>query len=172
MIKTRLAISLVALMGAAAGQEPPGRDILTTLRSEPSLTLFAAAAPLGSMAKTLADGSPLTVFAFSERALSLLSREERETLMANRSAMQHLTSRYIVAGLVRKDDAAGLAAARTLMGTRLRVDVRDEGVYVNGAIPQTDGIECSNGVIYFVDRFDPVFVRDALALAKSGLPTH
>jgi uncharacterized surface protein with fasciclin (FAS1) repeats len=162
-MKIGIAIALVVTVGVLNGQERAASDILTTLRANSSVGLFANSAPLSAMAEDLSGGGSLTVFALSDQAFAMLPREEWKILMTNRVALHLLLAHYVVPGVVRKDDPAGLIAARTIMGSALRVDVRNEGVYVNGAIPVGDEIECSNGIIYVLDRFDPGFVHEAVA---------
>jgi uncharacterized surface protein with fasciclin (FAS1) repeats len=140
------------------------RDIFAVAQSENNLSMFVTAVQSSGMAKILREEGPFTVFALSNRAFANLPKGEMEVLLSNRAAMHVLLAHYIVPGNV--TEAAELPSARTLAGVKLRVDVRIEGYYVNGAEFDGKEIECANGVIYVLGRFDPGFLHDAVAIAE------
>ncbi len=114
----------------------------------------------------LREEGPLTVFALSNRAFANLPKEDRETLLTDRAAMHFLLAHYIVRGLISTGDS--LLSARTLVGVKLRTDIRSEGSYVNGAKLNQADILCANGVIQVLDSFDPGLVHDAVATSKTN----
>jgi uncharacterized surface protein with fasciclin (FAS1) repeats len=175
MKNLRIVAIFMLLAGLAFAQEVnsdpagnSGRDLLSVARSDRSLAMFVAAVQSCGMAKMLRDEGPLTVFALSNRAFANLTKEDRETLLTDRAAMHILLAHYIVNGSVPADDPADLLSARTLVGVKLRTDLRSEGSYVNGAKLSPSEIRCLNGLIHILDSFDPGLVHDAVALAKNS----
>jgi uncharacterized surface protein with fasciclin (FAS1) repeats len=174
MMKTaRIAAVVMLLTGLGMAQDlavtaaNEARDLLRVAEADHSLAMFVTAVQLSGMAKVLQDEGPLTVFALSNRAFANLRKEDREALLANPAAMNVLLAHYIVHGSIAGDDKTDLLSARTLMGAKLRTDIRGEGFYVNGAKLGQTGIRCSNGVIYLLDSFDPGLVHDALAMSRA-----
>jgi uncharacterized surface protein with fasciclin (FAS1) repeats len=130
--------------------------------------MFVTAVQSSGMAKTLREDGPFTVFALSNRAFANLPKEEMEALLSNPAAMHVLLAHYIAHGSISQDDTAELLSARTLLGVKLRTDIRSEGSYVNGARLNQTEIPCANGMIYVLDRFDPGLVHDALAFVRAN----
>lgn len=173
MRNLRIFAVLMLLAGLAmaqdVAQEPSSnqsRDLFSVAQSDRALSMFVTAVQSSGLAKMLREEGPLTVFALSNRAFANLPKEELEALMSNRAAMQVLLAHYIAHGNIPQDDTADLLSARTLVGVKLRTDIRGEGSYVNGAQLNQHGIPCANGTIYVLDRFDPGLVHDAVALAN------
>ena len=161
-------VTLLTGLGSARAQEASQpQDLLSVAESNRSIGMFVAAARSSGMAKTLKEEGPFTLFAVRNQAFANLPKEDRETLMTNPGAMHFLLAHYVVRGDVNAEDSAGLESARTLDGMRLRVDVRSEGVYVNGSRLGQDTIHCANGTIYVLDHFDPGWVHEALGLVRT-----
>ncbi len=76
-------------------------DLVTTLRSERDLGMFADLAPISRTVR------PLTVYALSDRAFARLSPADRGTLMDHLPAMRALLSRYITRGDDNRFDVRG-----------------------------------------------------------------
>lgn len=158
-----LLLTSVALAQEITREVPPNqsRDIFAAAQADNNLSMFVTAVQSSGMVKMLREEGPFTVFALSNRAFANLPKGEMEGLLSNRGAMHMLLAHYIVRGNV--SDAAELSSARTLAGVKLRTDVRSEGYYVNGAEFEGKEINCANGVIYMLDRFDPALLHDAVA---------
>lgn len=165
MLLTGLAIAQDVSREPASDQE---RDLFSAVQSDHSLSMFVTATQSSGLAKMLREEGPLTVFAPSDRAFVTLLKEDRETLISNRAAMRILLAHYIAHGSIPLDDTVELLSARTLLGVKLRTDIRGEIAYVNGAKLDHSEIPCANGVIYVLDSFDPGLVHEAVALAKTG----
>jgi uncharacterized surface protein with fasciclin (FAS1) repeats len=164
---TIVTLTLLAGLAAVQAQEvSQSRDLLSLADSNREIGMFVGAARSSGMAKMLRDEGPFTLFAVRNQAFANLPKEDREILMTNPGAMHFLLAHYVVRGNVNVEDRAGLESARTLDGMRLRVDVRSEGVYVNGSRLGLDTIHSANGTIYVLDHFDPGWVHDALSLAR------
>jgi uncharacterized surface protein with fasciclin (FAS1) repeats len=172
MKTARIAAVLMLLTGFAIAQDVAApaasgaRDLLSVAQADRSLAMFVTAVQSSGMAKMLRDEGPLTVFALTNRAFANLVKEDREALMTNRASMHILLAHYIIHGSIASDDTADLRSARTLLGVKLRTDIRSEGFYVNGAKLGQDGFRCENGMIHVLDSFDPGFVRDAIAMSR------
>lgn len=144
----------------------PSRDLFSVLQSDDSLAMFVTVVQSSGLVKMLRVEGPFTVFALSNQAFANLPKEDLEALLSNRAAMHVLLAHYIAHGNIPQDDTADLLSARTLLGVKLRTDSRREGFYVNGAKLNQDQIQCANGTIHVLDRFDPGLVHDAVALAN------
>ncbi len=175
MKSVRVVAVLMILVGLAIAQEiskklPSGlsQDLLTVAQGNRSLSMFAAAAQSSGMAKMLREEGPLTVFALSNRAFANLPKDDLEALVMNQAAMHFLLEHYITRGNIAQDDTASLLSAKTLVGVKLRTDIRSEGSYVNGAKLNQGDIRCTNGMIHVLDSFDPGLVHDAVVLAKAS----
>ncbi len=128
--------------------------------------MFVVAMRLSGMAKMLRDEGPLTVFALSNRAFANIGKEDLEALVTNRAAMHLLLADYVVRGNLAENDTENLLSARTLLGVRLRIDIRSEGSYVNGAKLSQPSIVCANGMIHVLDAVHPGLVHRAIALSR------
>jgi uncharacterized surface protein with fasciclin (FAS1) repeats len=175
MKSVRIVAVLMMLVGLAVAQEiseklPSGlsQDLLTVAQGNRSLSMFVAAAQSSGMAKILREQGPLTVFALSNRAFANLPKGDLENLLKNQAAMHFLLAHYVAHGNIAQDDSASLLSARTLVGIKLRTDIRSEGSYVNGAKLGQGDIRCTNGMIHVLDFFDPGLVHDAVVLAKAS----
>ena len=174
MRNVTIATLLMLLTGLAIAQDvarEPGdqaRDLFSAIQSDHSLSMFVMAAQSSGMAKMLREEGPFTVFALSDRAFANLLKEDRETLLSNRAAMHVLLAHYIAHGNIPQDDTTQLLSARTVLGVKLRTDIRSEGSYVNGAKLNQNEILCSNGIIHVLDRFDPGLIHDAIAIVRAN----
>jgi transforming growth factor-beta-induced protein len=142
------------------------RDLFSVARSDNSLSMFVTAVQSSGMAKMLREEGPLTVFALTNRAFANLPKKDLEALLSNHAAMHVLIAHYIAHGNIPQDDTAELLSARTLVGVKLRTDIRAEGSYVNGAKIDQSEIQCTNGIIHVLDRFDPGLVHEAIAVSN------
>ncbi|MFZ0321406.1 MAG: fasciclin domain-containing protein [Candidatus Sulfotelmatobacter sp.] len=162
-----LLLTSVALAQEITRESPKqSRDVFTVAQSENDLSMFVTALQSSGMVKMLREEGPFTLFALSNRAFANLPKGDMEALLSNRAAMHVLLAHYIVRGSISGSDTEGLSSARTMAGVKLRIDIRSEGYYVNGAEFEGNGINCANGVIYVLDRFDPGLLHDAVALAE------
>lgn len=156
--------TILLVSGPVLAQESVSApDILTTIRSRESLKMFTAALKSSGLAETLKTENSLTVFAVSDRAFAMLSLTDRETLRSNHAALNFLLARYIVRG---RFVPPNLASARTLSGLRVLTSHSGRKQMVNGAAVETPDIECANGVIYVLDRFDAGLIREAVQMTE------
>ncbi len=165
MILTGLAAAQDMSQNSATGQS---RDLLTAAQANHSLSMFVAAVQTSGMAKILRDEHPLTVFAPSDRAFASLPKHDLEYLLTNHAAMRILLMHYVSRESISKEDTASLSSARTLVGVKLRTDIRSEGSYVNGAKLSHPDTRCANGMLHVLDTFDPGLVRDAEASVQAS----
>jgi uncharacterized surface protein with fasciclin (FAS1) repeats len=136
-------------------------DILTTIKSRESLKMFSAALQSSGMAETLKHENSVTVFAVSDRGFAMLSPTDRETLRSSHAALNFLLARYVVRG---RFVPTNFASARTLSGLKVLTTQSGRKQMVNGASVEAHDIECANGVVYVLDRFDAGLIRDAVQM--------
>jgi len=157
----RIAAVFILLAGLAMAQDVTReataiqtQDLLTTAHADRSLAMFVTAVQSSGMAKMLREEGPFTVFAFSNRAFANLPKQDRETLLTDRGAMHFLMAHYIARGSIGADDTANLQSARTLVGVKLHIDIRNEGLM--GAVelaPRAEGVG-ARGYDVMVDCFN------------------
>jgi uncharacterized surface protein with fasciclin (FAS1) repeats len=166
-----LSIGIIVVLSGLAiahAQEAVGsEDVLTAAGPDRSIGMFVDAVRSSAMAKMLREEGPFTLFAVRNQGFANLRKEDRETLMTNRGAMSFLLMHYVVRGNVNVDEVSSPESARTLDGMKLRVDAKTGGTYVNGSKLEQETIHCENGTIYVLGHFDPGWVHDAVAIART-----
>jgi uncharacterized surface protein with fasciclin (FAS1) repeats len=168
MLLSGLAIAQDVTRDASDPSANRARDLFSVARSDDSLSMFVTAVQSSGMAKMLREEGPLTVFALTNRAFANLPKKDLEALLSNHVVMHILIAHYIAHGNIPQDDTAELLSARTLVGVKLRTDIRAEGYYVNGAKLDQSETRCANGIIHVLDRFDPSLVHEAIAFVRAN----
>lgn len=133
---------------------PPELDLVSTAKKAGTFETLLTAASAAGLADELRDDGPYTVFAPTDEAFAKLGRRTVKSLLKpeNRDELRRILANHIVHGRVYADEAAKAGTARTAAHDRLRFDIRDGRLTVDGAsVLQTD-IDASNGVVHVVDR--------------------
>src|SRR5579863_7460875 len=167
MKRVAILTTVVLLVAMATASS---RDVVSTVETNPSLTMFVSQLKTTGLEATLKQAGTWTVYGLTDRAFANLSPKDAKALLSDPGAMHLLLSHYIVEGSISRADTVSLSSARTLLGMKLRADVRSDGVRVNGAIIGKD-TACTNGMVYTLDAFDPGLVKEAVRAAKPA-PSH
>ncbi len=155
--------SLVAVSAAQTQRTSPPPDVVATIDANRSLTFLGTALRAGGFVQMLHQSGTYTIVAPSDRAFANISREDMKKLTATPAAMHFLLAHYFVRGTYASSNVAALSSAKTVTGGRLRAELRDGKVKLNGADVVKGDIACANGVIHVVDFVDPALVREAIA---------
>jgi uncharacterized surface protein with fasciclin (FAS1) repeats len=136
-----LALLLISLT-ACAGSEPtppPANDLLTVLKTRPSLQRFAKAFESTGVAGQLQAERRYTIFAPMDKAVI--------------DALDSSTVRHhILSGSIEFSDMAGESTTyTTLNGDEIEIDVTEQ-IVIGSALMVESDIGASNGVIHVIDR--------------------
>ncbi len=117
-------------------------------------TLLAAVEAAG-LGEALAGEGPFTVFAPTDDAFAAAFAAlgiEPADLLADTATLTDILLYHVVAGQALAEDVVGLERVTTLNGLDVRINVTDEGVFLNDTIKvvATD-VMADNGVIHVID---------------------
>jgi transforming growth factor-beta-induced protein len=127
------------------------KDIVDTAVSAGSFKTLVAAVQAAELVDALKGEGPLTVFAPTDEAFAKLPKGTVEALLKDKAKLQKILKYHVVAGRVMAADVVKLKAAKTLLGSSVRVDSGANGVAINSAKVVKADITCSNGVIHVID---------------------
>jgi uncharacterized surface protein with fasciclin (FAS1) repeats len=134
-------------------QSAATRDIVDTAVANGSFKTLAAALTAAGLVDTLKGTGPFTVFAPTDAAFAKLPAGTVETLLKpeNRDKLRRVLTYHVVAGRVGSADVTKLKTAKMVSGDAVTINLRDGGVFVNGARVVTADVAASNGVIHVID---------------------
>jgi transforming growth factor-beta-induced protein len=115
-------------------------------------TLIAAAKAAG-LVEAISGKGPLTVFAPTDAAFAKLPKGTVETLLKpeNKEQLANILKYHVVSGRVYSTDAVKAGSAKTLLGQKIKIQVKDGKAMVNGSHLVALDIDASNGVIHVID---------------------
>lgn len=126
------------------------KTIIETATSTPEVSTLVTALTAAGLVETLSSNGPFTVFAPTNAAFAKIPKETLDALLADKARLASVLTYHVVAGKVMAKDAALLSHAKTVEGSDIHISATD-GVKINDAKVTTPDIECSNGVIHFID---------------------
>ncbi len=114
-------------------------------------TLVTALQAAG-LVDTLNSPGSFTVFAPTNAAFAALPAGLLDTVLADKDLLTTVLLYHVLGGTALASDVVGQTSLNMLAGGQVRVDVREDGVYLNDTtrILITD-IRASNGVIHVID---------------------
>jgi len=114
-------------------------------------TLVTALQAAG-LVDTLNSPGSFTVFAPTNAAFAALPADLLDTVLADKDLLTTVLLYHVLGGTALASDVVGQTSLNMLAGGQVRVDVREDGVYLNDTtrILITD-IRASNGVIHVID---------------------
>jgi len=130
------------------------KDIVDTAVEAGSFTTLVAAVKAADLVETLKSEGPFTVFAPTDAAFAALPEGTVETLLKpeNRQTLTDILTYHVVAGAVPAEVAVTLSEAQTVLGQKLKLEVREEGaLFINESKVVVTDIMTSNGVIHIID---------------------
>jgi uncharacterized surface protein with fasciclin (FAS1) repeats len=154
-LRTALAVLAVASLGttgiasSAAAQE---RDIVQTAASAGSFKTLTKLVKRAGLAGTLKQPGPYTVFAPTDAAFAKVPQKKLDALLRNKAKLKAVLLYHVVAGRLPAADVVERSSVKTVNGKRVRIRVKDAGVFLNRAQVTTPDVMASNGVIHVIDR--------------------
>jgi transforming growth factor-beta-induced protein len=105
------------------------------------------------LAEVFEGPGPFTVFAPTDEAFAKIPTDTLKSLLKpeNRSTLVSVLKYHVVAGTVTAKDAVKAGEAKTLQGTRVKIDIVDGRVVINDAKTVKTDVAASNGVIHIID---------------------
>ncbi|MEM6655019.1 MAG: fasciclin domain-containing protein [Planctomycetota bacterium] len=143
-------MSVVSTTAPAAG---PG-DIVDTAASVKDFSTLVAAVKAAGLVDALKGEGPFTVFAPTNEAFERIADETLASLLepANKDKLTNILLYHVVQAKVLAADVVNVSAADTLLeGQKVKVRVKGDRVYINGARVTKTDVETSNGVIHIID---------------------
>lgn len=141
-------------MSTGGGTDDGGTDDLPTIAElvagSDDFTVLASALETTGLDEALDGDGPFTVFAPTDEAFALLP----EGLLASLSDEQlaSILQYHVVAGAVEAETVVTLDSAETLLEETVKIQVAEDGVYLNGLTKVvTTDIPTANGVVHVID---------------------
>jgi uncharacterized surface protein with fasciclin (FAS1) repeats len=162
MALTLAAVSAVAAAGATgtsvaatAAPAQSHKDIVDTAVAAVAAGSFDTLAKLltkAGLVDTLKGPGPFTVFAPTDAAFAKLPKSRLRSLNRHPRRLKAVLLYHVAAGRLEAEDVAARKSIKTLNGKRVRIRVKDTGVFVNRARVTTPDVSASNGVIHVINR--------------------
>ncbi|MCB9932190.1 MAG: fasciclin domain-containing protein [Planctomycetes bacterium] len=129
------------------------KDIVGVAAGNDDFSTLVAAVKAAELVETLQGDGPFTVFAPNNAAFAKLPEGTVEELLKpeNREKLTAILTYHVVAGKVMSADVVKLTEAATVQGQKVKIEVKDGTVHVDGAKVIATDIKCSNGVIHVID---------------------
>jgi len=112
-------------------------------------TNLVAALVQENLAETLATAGPFTVFAPTDKAFENLGATGQDLL--NIDKLAEILVYHVVDGRFKADDIVLKDRLETLLGEELKVNVTDEGVFINNSKVILQDLKAENGIIHVID---------------------
>ncbi len=145
-----LLLSAVAAR-ANADEAAAEKDIVDTAIAAEQFETLVTAVTAAELVDVLKGEGPFTVFAPTDKAFSKVPKENLESLLKDKEALQSVLKYHVVPGKVMAADVVKLKSAKTALGKTVKIAVKDRTVTINGAKVVKTDIECTNGVIHVID---------------------
>jgi uncharacterized surface protein with fasciclin (FAS1) repeats len=129
------------------------KDIVDTAVGAGNFKTLAAALGAAGLVETLKGDGPFTVFAPTDEAFGKLPEGTLEDLLKpeNKGKLTAILTYHVVPGRVMAADVVKLSSAKTVQGSEVDIQVKDDKVHVDNATVVATDIKCSNGVIHVID---------------------
>ena len=158
MKKIILAVAAFLVMTPAAAvaneTHKSKKDIVDTAVSAKVFNTLVAAVQAADLVEALKSDGPFTVFAPTDDAFKKLPKGTVESLLKpeNKQKLIDILKYHVVAGDVKAADVVKLSSAKTLLGQKVKIKVKNGKVYLNGSsrVVKTD-IAAKNGTIHVID---------------------
>jgi uncharacterized surface protein with fasciclin (FAS1) repeats len=156
MRSIRIALALVAVASVATTGVAPAaaqeRDIVQTAAGAGSFKTLTKLVKRAGLAGTLKQPGPYTVFAPTDAAFAKLPEKKLDALLRSKAKLKSVLLYHVAAGRLAAADVVERSSVKTLNGKRVRIRVKDAGVFLNRARVTTPDVMASNGVIHVIDR--------------------
>ncbi|USH03594.1 fasciclin domain-containing protein [Grimontia kaedaensis] len=152
MLVTSVLVLFLAACGAQAHNHGGKQNIVEIAAGNPDFSTLVAAVKAAGLVETLQGPGPFTVFAPTNEAFAKLPAGTVESLLKpeNKNQLVAILTYHVVPGKVMASDVVGLSEAKTVQGSKVKID-SSNGVKVDNANVVATDIEASNGVIHVID---------------------
>lgn len=131
------------------------KDIVDIAISDGRFTTLVSALQAAGLVDTLKGNGPFTVFAPTDDAFSKLPAGTLDELLKpeNKEALAKILTTHVVESKIVAADAKRLdgKGIKTVSGEKVKIEVKDGSVYINGAKVIVADIMAKNGVIHVID---------------------
>lgn len=155
-------ISLVLLGLFANGA--PKKDIVDTAIGAGNFETLVTAVKTAGLVDTLKGEGPYTVFAPTDEAFAKLPKDTIDSLLKpeNKKMLTEILTYHVIPGKVKAKKAAKLDSAKTVNGSEITINPKDESLMINNALVIKADIKTSNGIIHVIDT---VLIPDSKSTA-------
>jgi transforming growth factor-beta-induced protein len=129
----------------------PKDDIVDVAAKAGSFNTLLAALNAADLNDTLRGQGPLTVFAPTDEAFAKLPAGTVEALLNDIPRLRSILTYHVVPSKVLAADVVRLDEAKTVQGSKVRIDT-SSGVRINNAQVVKTDINAANGVIHVIDE--------------------
>lgn len=148
-----LAAALVLFSSVqASAQESQPETLAELIRGHPELSTFTEYLETGSIMVSLERPVRLTVLAPSNAAWERLSEAEREGLLRNPGALNHVVRHHISMGTAPLSSLRRLDALTSLNQTRISTTQRGDRLLLEGARVVEADLRAGNGIVHVIDQ--------------------
>ena len=156
MVLALFASALVFSIGsqnASAGCGTCDKTVVEVAVKADNFKKLVAAVKAAGLAETLSGKGPFTVFAPTDEAFAKLPEGTVETLLKpeNKEKLASILTYHVVPGKVMAKQVVNLSDAKTVQGSKVKIQVKDGDVMVDKAKVVKADIPCINGVIHVID---------------------
>jgi transforming growth factor-beta-induced protein len=133
---------------------PIDKNIVEVAASNGSFNTLVAALKAAGLVETLSGKGPFTVLAPTDAAFAKLPAGTLETLLKpeNKKALIEILTYHVVPGVAAySDQVAKMTEVPTVLGSPVKVTVKDGKVMLGNATVALANVETSNGVIHVID---------------------
>jgi uncharacterized surface protein with fasciclin (FAS1) repeats len=137
---------------ASVADDLSARNIVQIAIASDDHTTLVAAVQAAGMADVLANPGPLTVFAPTNAAFEKLPAGTVENLLKpeNKKTLMRIITFHAAPGTYKLKDLKDGETIGQATGDNVKIEVKDEVIYVNGA-KVLGTVEASNGVVHVID---------------------
>ena len=142
--------------GSAASARPAAaeeKNIVETAVAAGSFTTLVALVEQAGLVDALSGDGKLTVFAPTDEAFAKLPQATLDELARKPRKLRRVLKYHVVGRELKAADVVERRSVRTLAGPKIKIRVRDGGVYLNRSakVVQAD-VAASNGTIHAIDH--------------------
>jgi uncharacterized surface protein with fasciclin (FAS1) repeats len=154
VVKTDIACSNGVIHVIDTVISPVDKNIVEVAASNGSFNTLVAAVKAAGLVETLSGKGPFTVLAPTDAAFAKLPAGTLENLLKpeNKKALVEILSYHVVPGVAAySDQVVKMTELPTVLGTMVKVTVKDGKVMLGNATVAIVDVETSNGVIHAID---------------------
>lgn len=140
-----------AVLAGHHGDKKMKKDIVDTAVAAGQFNTLVTAVKEAELVETLKGEGPFTVFAPNDAAFEKVDADTLQSLLADKDKLTQVLTYHVVPGKVKAADVVKLKEAKTVQGESVKIEVKGDKVFVDGAEVISTDIKASNGVIHVID---------------------